>query len=617
MQKRKQIAIILALSLFFSGICNPEVHWGIEKTNQITIATAAESATDSAISDGQEEDSEEEEEASGGGYQGTSDADIHLYEGASGYIDLDMNMPDLYFSPEEDGAFLLSLGTELISEPSVSTVFYFYELIDGTWKKIDYIGGPGYGRNEEGDLVLGRRLPNYYEAGKKYKISFAPVEFPGDENCTFHYTFEKTDLAGIENGMVWRMDTFSDTYVLEDIEISVVRYLGDAQILQIPGMIQGYPVRSVDCESAFYDNTTLQVITFAKEIKYIDYLFPGNGYIVELYIYNSACKFTDSAASNYGWEYAVYGYSGSTIEKFCAEHEWNFVSLGEAPVETREPLETLQPTETPKPTSTLKTTSTPKPTSTPKKTPAGTFAPTKVQGPGKVTTAPRATSTPMNTVIPTDTASGMSENPQPSLEVITDSSVEEEESASLDDFQLKINVESVLLKWKESSSSKEYWIYRSQKKNGQFQRIKKLTGKNSFRDKSVVSGKTYFYQVKEVEKKDGIWRVREISEIKVAKIPCLQAPELQIKKGTISGKRYVKITLKKYQGKNIEIYYRKGKKKFSKLVLQSNSIAKQKGCFRIRYLSTKENLYFKIRTYYKSGKKKIYSKYSKEMKVKV
>ena len=528
------------------------------------------------------------------------DEDIQLYEGVSGYIDLDMSMPDLYFSPEEDGAYLLNLSAIMTSTPAVTTDFWFYELADGEWKEIDHVIGPGYGSDEEGNLILRRRLPNYYEGGKKYRISFNPIEYTGTGECSFYYTFEKTDLAGCDNGVVWRLDDYADYEILEKKELCIVRYLGDAQILEIPGMIQGNPVRRIDCRYALYNNTTLQIVIFPKDIEDINYIFRGNDHFMEFYFYNPKCSFGGSPwGANYTGDYMMYGYDGSTIEKYCEEQGWNFTSLGEAPVETTEPLYSSQPTERPQPTQDVSVTETPKLTESP--SPTQTVSGTEILKDTEDSTdteVPSITDMPKTSNIPTGTT----------ME-------ETEDNNQIKSLRITRNAESVFLKWESEKNDEEYWIYRSVKKTGRFNRIKKVGQKNSFRDKSVMSGKTYYYKVKVVEKLEGTWLIKDVSSIKKVTIPYLKAPVVKLEKGNISGKRYIRLILKKYKGKKIEIYYRKKDKKYTKLVLQSYSIKKQKGRFDIRYLSTKEKIYFRIRTYYKSGGKKVYSKYTKEMAV--
>lgn len=106
-------------------------------------------------------------------------------------------------------------------------------------------------------------------------------------------------------------------------------------------------------------------------------------------------------------------------------------------------------------------------------------------------------------------------------------------------------------------------------------------------------------------------------EKKKTKTKKMRAPTFTLKKKkTTSGRRYVRIRLKKYAGKYIEIKVKK-KKKFYKLKLKNNNIKKNKKIFNFSYSSQKGTLTFKIRTYVKKGKKKVYSKESKKKRIRL
>ena len=104
---------------------------------------------------------------------------------------------------------------------------------------------------------------------------------------------------------------------------------------------------------------------------------------------------------------------------------------------------------------------------------------------------------------------------------------------------------------------------------------------------------------------------------KKAKAKKMRAPAFTLKKKkTSSGRRYVRIRLKKYEGKYIEIKVKK-KKKFYRLKLKNSNIKKNKKVFNFSYSSQKGTLTFQIRTYVKKGKKKIYSKKSKKKRIRL
>lgn len=97
----------------------------------------------------------------------------------------------------------------------------------------------------------------------------------------------------------------------------------------------------------------------------------------------------------------------------------------------------------------------------------------------------------------------------------------------------------------------------------------------------------------------------------------MRAPTFTVKKKRLSsGRRYVKIQLKKYAGKYVEIKVKK-KKKYYILKLKNSKIKKNKKVFNFSYSSQRGTLTFKLRTYIKKGKKRIYSKESKKKRIRL
>ena len=110
---------------------------------------------------------------------------------------------------------------------------------------------------------------------------------------------------------------------------------------------------------------------------------------------------------------------------------------------------------------------------------------------------------------------------------------------------------------------------------------------------------------------------RENKVTKTKKTKKIKAPVFSLKKmRTASGKRYVSIRLKRYTGTYVEIWVGrkvKGSKKlvYYKLKIKKNNIRKAKGIFNFLYTKQKGTLIFRIRTYMRKGKKRIYSEKSK------
>ena len=72
-----------------------------------------------------------------------------------------------------------------------------------------------------------------------------------------------------------------------------------------------------------------------------------------------------------------------------------------------------------------------------------------------------------------------------------------------------------------------------------------------------------------------------------------------------------RIRIIKYQGTDIQIYYRRGKGKYKRIKLKRTNIKKNKKIFKVGYKKGKKNIYLRVRTYQKKGGKKWYSPYSK------
>lgn len=175
----------------------------------------------------------------------------------------------------------------------------------------------------------------------------------------------------------------------------------------------------------------------------------------------------------------------------------------------------------------------------------------------------------------------------------------------------------VTLTWK-SIPGTSYQIYRSTFRSTGYQQIQKGITKTRYQDTSVKSGKSYYYRVRAVKTEGDRQTVQAESQTKQIKIRALARPVVFIRKKQAGGIRYLFIKIKKYQGKQIEIYYKDARSSsYRKIKLYENLIRKQKGIFRIQCLSGKRKLYLKVRTYQKKKGKKIYSLYTRAKKIKI
>lgn len=223
---------------------------------------------------------------------------------------------------------------------------------------------------------------------------------------------------------------------------------------------------------------------------------------------------------------------------------------------------------------------------------------------------------PAGTPDPTPTAPAASSDPNPT-QLVTPSS--EDGLAVVKGFQIKENTgKKVSFKWKKGKSVKGYILYRSTKKDSGFKMIAKAgSGRKSYTDKKVKKGKTYYYQIRACYQKGKTEVFSKPVTVKV-KIPYLAKPVIALKKGKLaSGTRYMQVSLKKTDGKYVQVYLRQKGKAFSRVRLKDNKISRFKKKIRFSYRKGKKTYYCKIRTYqYIKGKKR-YSGFSQVKKIKL
>ena len=159
------------------------------------------------------------------------------------------------------------------------------------------------------------------------------------------------------------------------------------------------------------------------------------------------------------------------------------------------------------------------------------------------------------------------------------------------------------LTWKEIPNVTGYNIYRSTSKNGTFKKVGSATT-NSYTDKGLSKGKTYYYKVACYVNSDG----------KQAISAAAPAPAQVSAKKAKSGA--AKITWSKSTGANgYEVYMAASAKgKFTKAGTISKSATVS---FTKSGLKSGKTYFFKVRAYTTVGGKKVYSDYTKTVKVKV
>lgn len=167
--------------------------------------------------------------------------------------------------------------------------------------------------------------------------------------------------------------------------------------------------------------------------------------------------------------------------------------------------------------------------------------------------------------------------------------------------------------WKVVPAAASYQIYRSTKKDGDYQNIKTIdsVGTSSWTDSSVKTGKTYYYKIKVVVKTQNGNQTSGFSNVKSAKA----VPAKTTLKAKASNAKNVKLTWSKVKGANGYEIYRSNSKdgKYQKV----NTISKGgTTSYKDGKLKKSTTYYYKIRAYRKVDRKKVYGSYSSVVSVK-
>jgi hypothetical protein len=167
--------------------------------------------------------------------------------------------------------------------------------------------------------------------------------------------------------------------------------------------------------------------------------------------------------------------------------------------------------------------------------------------------------------------------------------------------------------WQRVKKAAYIEVFRSKKINSGYKRIRRVSSsKNRMKDKNIKKGETYYYKIRAVYHD----KVGDFSNTLKKSIPLLSRPVISVKsmydnKTDIS---WLKLSLVKYDGRYIEIFYRKGIRKFHKVKIKNTKISKK--VFKIRYKPDSEDIYIRVRTYIIKKGKVHHSKFSKITKVK-
>lgn len=171
---------------------------------------------------------------------------------------------------------------------------------------------------------------------------------------------------------------------------------------------------------------------------------------------------------------------------------------------------------------------------------------------------------------------------------------------------------SAVISWKGGTNVTGYNVYRSTTKNGTYKKVGS-SSTTSYTDKGLTKGKTYFYKVASYSNSNGKQVISEYSA-PVSITACAPAPATVSAKKAKSG--VAKITWAKSTGcTGYEVYFASSAKgKFSKAtaINKASTVSYTKSG-----LKSGRTYYFKVRSYTTVNGKKIYSDYTKTVKVKV
>ncbi|MCQ4635652.1 Ig-like domain-containing protein [Anaerovorax odorimutans] len=165
----------------------------------------------------------------------------------------------------------------------------------------------------------------------------------------------------------------------------------------------------------------------------------------------------------------------------------------------------------------------------------------------------------------------------------------------------------IKLKWKQMGGVSEYTVYSSTKKTGKYKKVKALKG-NSCTISKLKLGKRYYYKVVATKTVNGTKYNSAMSNV-VSATPCLEKTVLRIK----SNKKKVYLRWQKTSGSEKYQIYKSSKRNGGYYKLRETTRLK----YTDKKVKNKKTYYYKARSYKRLGGKRLYSKFTTPIKVKV
>ena len=257
-------------------------------------------------------------------------------------------------------------------------------------------------------------------------------------------------------------------------------------------------------------------------------------------------------------------------------------------------------------------------TSTPTVTPTATSTPSPPAG---VTPSATPTANPLISLNPTVSPQG---SPVPSVLSTsmpdTDASAEPSERSDLSIAGLRVRSgdnRHVTLSWSYNMSATGYEIYMSSGKNKTYRRIQTLSGQTlSYTYNKQKAGVRYRYKLRAWWTDGSRIVYGAFTKPQTITVTRLITPVISVQKKRAGSIPYLLLRVKRYNADRVQLYAATNGGAYKKIVLKTNSIKKLHGIYRIRYQKGNKTFRIRIRTYRKRGKKRLFSYYSKPVKIK-
>ena len=241
--------------------------------------------------------------------------------------------------------------------------------------------------------------------------------------------------------------------------------------------------------------------------------------------------------------------------------------------------------------------------------------------PAGVTPSATTTANPLISLNPTVSPQG---SPAPSVLSTsmpdTDASAEPSERSDLSIAGLRVRSgdnRHVTLSWSYNMSATGYEIYMSSGKNKTYRRIQTLSGQTlSYTYNKQKAGVRYRYKLRAWWTDGSRIVYGAFTKPQTITVTRLITPVISVQKKRAGSIPYLLLRVKRYNADRVQLYAATNGGAYKKIVLKTNSIKKLHGIYRIRYQKGNKTFRIRIRTYRKRGKKRLFSYYSKPVKIK-